>query len=304
MSAPARTKSVPRPSVGHVLERTAERGWFRQQLWAIEGLLWGRWPYWLAMGLNRTVGKLPEWKIPQVPFAAPRGCNQKPGPYVEPITDEMREAVGTPHAALSHVLGVFERCRRYTHDLIGLVQWWNWAFGGSVRERPRVPDEVEVILYHELQLHRLIGNPADWGAEITSEWYGGGKGGTAWFPTPLSIVTCMTEMNFGIHGGDTRLLTANDPCVGTGAFLLGASNYSLRLSCCDIDPLMCAWTEFAGWLFIPWLVYPQYIREFHQPSVAAAEPISAAETPVNPEPAKRNRRSRRAEPSLFEEVPA
>ena len=41
--------------------------------------------------------------------------------------------------------------------------------------------------------------------------------------------------------------------------LLCASNYSLRLSACDIDRLMCLLCELSGWLYIPWLVMPSGI---------------------------------------------
>jgi hypothetical protein len=289
---------------------TANHGWFQHQLWTIESALWGRWAYWMAMGLNRTVGPLPEWAIPQIPFAVPSGVHQPPAELRAKLPADMLEKIGTPDAARKHAIKIIcERCRYYGAHLIDIVRWWLWAFGSwSVEQRPSLPDEAQIILYHEFELHRLLGNPADWGAEITAEWMNGAKKGTAWFPTPLCLVMAMTAMTFGMEPSDGRLLKVQDPCVGTGAFLLGASNYSLRLSCCDIDPLMCAWTEFAGWLFIPWLVRPQYIKELREDGAtsvgAKAEPAPSAPPAIAPLIAKptRRRKQRLETPSLFAEV--
>jgi tRNA G10 N-methylase Trm11 len=59
-----------------------------------------------------------------------------------------------------------------------------------------------------------------------------------------------------MEGEDCRTKTVCDPAVGTGRFLLTASNYSLRLYGQDIDPTVCMATLVNGYLLAPWLVRP------------------------------------------------
>ena len=66
----------------------------------------------------------------------------------------------------------------------------------------------------------------------------------------------MTQMVMEGKDEETRVQTVCDPAVGTGRFLLTASNYSLRLYGQDIDPTMCMATLVNGYLFAPWLVRP------------------------------------------------
>ena len=55
---------------------------------------------------------------------------------------------------------------------------------------------------------------------------------------------------------DMRAETVCDPCVGTGRFLLHASNHSLRLYGCEIDPVLCKATLVNAYFYAPWLARP------------------------------------------------
>src|SRR5690606_5788524 len=90
-------ESPPKADWAHVDERTQYRGWFQRPLWLIEASLWGRWPYWMAICLNGTIGDDP---IPQIPFTdrvddpAPMGVLRS---RVVEAPVEFWEHVGTPH---------------------------------------------------------------------------------------------------------------------------------------------------------------------------------------------------------------
>ena len=55
---------------------------------------------------------------------------------------------------------------------------------------------------------------------------------------------------------DIRAETVLDPCVGTGRFLLHASNHSLRLFGMDIDAVLCKSTLVNGYFYSPWMARP------------------------------------------------
>lgn len=279
--APASSPKPPkveRPTYAHVDGMTKEHGWFQKQLWMLDSMLWKRWAYWIAISLNHSVRDRKEFAIPQIPFTTTGNASH----VFEGLPDSARAMIGTPSEAVAHVLKVFEHCRRYTMDLTSIVRWWLYAFGDpTVNERPQLPEDVAVIQYHELQLHRMMANPTDWGAIVCAEWLNGGKKGTGWFPTPVHLADMMTRMTFEPavdEGRDTRLMTVSEPCVGTGVFLLCASNYSLRITANDIDPLMIAWTRFASWLFVPWAVWPAYVKEFNEKEVRNEQGTSKRKT--------------------------
>ncbi len=280
MTRPAK----PACTYEHVNRMTARHGWFREQLWLMEHVLWGRWSYWLAVCLNGTIGELPEWAIPQVPFAADWTAAAPPGPLVDRLAGQphgpaILEMVGSPREAHRHTIKTLERASDHGNNhLQVLIDWWLWAFGSPrVMERPRISERGAVVLYSDFELQRLVGNPGDWGSAIALEFVGTKKS-TGWFPTPLNVAEMMVRMTFPAEG-DARLLSTLDPAVGAGVFLLAASNYSLDLYGVDIDPLMCALCEFACWLFVPWLVYGNkgLIREFREKRAR-----EAAERPTIP----------------------
>lgn len=57
-------------------------------------------------------------------------------------------------------------------------------------------------------------------------------------------------------GRDPRTVTVCDPCVGSGRMLLHASNHSVCLYGCDIDPICARITSINGVLYAPWFAFP------------------------------------------------
>lgn len=250
---------MPAPTtIEHVDAMTAERGWFREQLWTVESSIWGRWNYWLQIIMNGQIGDPERFPIPQIEFGQflAESTPAAPAHLVERFDHEfVATTIGTSDEARKIIHKSFETAIHIGGDnLDRLIEWWLWAFGsGAVKERPKLSDKAAIAMY-QLQLPRMIAHPADWASWLVTEFACVNR--AAWFPTPMSLCSLMAQMTFGNHDGDTRALTVNEPCVGTGAILLPISNYSLRMSCQDVDYLMVRLCEFQAWLWIPWLVLP------------------------------------------------
>lgn len=256
----------------HVAAQTAKHGWFQDQLFAVEQVIHGRWTYWINALARRSIG---DERIPRIHFGhagfgdGPSWQSDTPYGFEQPRSAGIIEAIGSRAEAKANVDYVFTRAfDRGSVYLADVIEWYLFAFGSStVKEKPKSIDgRVEVLLYCGLELHRLIAHAADWGAYVASLYYGDrAKRHTAWFPTPMSIVNLMTSMTFS-EGVDYRCKTVSDPCVGTGAMLLPASNHSLRLYAQDVDRVMCLLCEWQAWLYIPWLVWSGegVIREFRE----------------------------------------
>jgi hypothetical protein len=89
-------------------------------------------------------------------------------------------------------------------------------------------------------------------------------------------------------GRDPRTVTVCDPCVGSGRMLLHASNYSVCLYGCDIDPICCRIAAINGVLYAPWLAFPFRADVLGIPTPpppparlpAAADFVKSEDTPV------------------------
>jgi hypothetical protein len=211
----------------------------------------GRWAWWLEACERDTV---PGGPIPRIEFAM--------GPDAE--------AEKHLHEVLQ--IHVVKLGGWYDEAWLMLVRWLLHGFGrrGMADEVARIPPDVRNAWYELFNLGMLLKQPAlDWSAHILQgapRWMGHGGSrwakSTAFFATPMNVATMMTEMSFtGIDPERAKVEAVIDPCCGTGSLLLPASNYSLRLSGCDIVPDLCLCAELNGWLWVPWLVYmPAFMR--------------------------------------------
>lgn len=135
-------------------------------------------------------------------------------------------------------------------------------------------DDAAEKLYRGIDLGVLLEEPHDYFGTFICERKAKAWNPTAFFPTPHHLVEAMTHLAFegrGSDGRDTRTLTANDPAVGSGRMLLHASNYSLRLSGQDIDPVVLCCCLINGVLYAPWMSFPLPESVFAE-AAPAAEP--------------------------------
>lgn len=137
-----------------------------------------------------------------------------------------------------------------------------------VKQLPREPDKgASDRLYQIFCLEALVVYPYDYFGDLLAESSHGKHNG--FFPTPLTIVTFMTEVLMekpvlksitqenGVvtetwEGSITEAMI--DPCVGTGRMLLTASNYSVNLHGQDIDEVVLKAANINFWLYVPWLI--------------------------------------------------
>lgn len=159
-------------------------------------------------------------------------------------------------------------------DLV--IEWLAWGLGVAGSELPRLELEHAEILYRELNLNLWHDNPADHLGHLLCEHKGRGYDPAAFFPTPMELCTLMAGMAMpGEPSIESAAQAVMDPCVGTGRFLLVASNYSARLSGQDIQRRCVLATLVNGAVYAPWLAFPFPERTFAERIRVPAEELFA-----------------------------
>ena len=126
----------------------------------------------------------------------------------------------------------------------------------QTKELPRNLRQKHVDHWTELfDLKMLLDHPGDWlghyyEQNIISR---SGRKGMGFFSTPMNLCTMICQM---VLTEKDLLAEVNEPCVGTGRFLMAASNYCLHLSGQDINQTVIKICKINGWLYIPSLVIP------------------------------------------------
>lgn len=219
--------------VDPTLKRELTPAWMQPLLLEMEGILWGRWFYWMD-----AVGgmKPPTDPIPQIEFE------------------------GAPNpTALKMLERCIDLCQAQGMTYWGALEYlMDWVIYGVCGTKPhesfKVDTRASMDLYQAFCLDLMVLYPYDYFGRLLSE-VGHGKR-TGFYPTPMSVVSAMVQMTMGDVDGDAKSKTVCDPCVGTGRMLLAASNYSLRLYGQDIDYLVLRALTINLWLYAPWGVRP------------------------------------------------
>lgn len=207
-----------------------------------------RWGYW-----RRTMerGALLGEPIPRINFVCEYGHEQ--AAYQE---DLRKLAMKIEHSVCT------------SSGFAGLVDWL--AFGlGTEKEPPAFDDRLNETLYREFNVGPMLTLPTDHLGTVLASTKARGWNRTGFFPSPMNVAMFMAEMTIidgQREGADLRKQTVNDPCCGTARLLLAASNFSLRLSGADIDPLVIKITKINGALFAPWLTWPFPESFFEEPA--------------------------------------
>jgi|SRR5579884_50459 len=220
------------------LKRDLEPGFLLPYLLEFDSLTYHRWDYWYTAICHQ---KLPEEPIPQVDWL------HTPDPRARKMIETTLDAIPR-HGSWQSMDGW--QYFRY------LLEWMLWGFGLPGYEEPKEPygcEGASMRVYQILNLCAWMLYPYDYLGDLLAEHAYGRKQG--FFPTPMSLCQLMAGLLFD-PSQDHRTETVCDPTVGTGRLLLVASNHSLRLYGCDIDPLMCLATLVNGYLFAPWMVRP------------------------------------------------
>jgi len=226
-------------------EERTEKGWLVPLLMDIDAVTHKRWDWWMQ-ALFRE--KLPDEPIPRIEWGL----------------DSRNETRKMLEKCLTHHM-----CPR----LPDFFEWLLWAFGRGER-RPSIDEKLNEHWYRTFNLDLMMQNPHDYLGDLMSETKGSGRWNNphAFFPTPHTIVEMMVRMNFeGVDvqklkdGRDPRTLSVMDPCVGSGRFLMHASNYSVNLYGMDIDYVCVMACTINAVMYVPWLAHSAPWLKQHEP---------------------------------------
>lgn len=243
------------------LRAELQHGWMVPTLLHVDDCLWGRWNYWANI---YDAEALPPEPIPRL------------------------DLLGTPHPATRKMIEASLNCIP-SHGAWRTWSGWSyfdfyldWMLFGlghkGQRELPNPPAGCEGAsdrLYQVFCLDAILVWPHDYFGDLLCESSYGKQQG--FYPTPHTVCEFMTQMVCD-EKRDIRAETVLDPCVGTGRFLLHASNHSLRLFGMDIDVTLCKATLVNGYCYAPWMVRP---IPWLDSELAALERMPATEQSVH-----------------------
>jgi hypothetical protein len=221
------------------VHRELKRGWILPYLEQMDGMLWGRWQYWMD-ALERQA-------VPAEPI-----------PRIEWEEDPKRTPALTVWKASLDCVPRHGTWGDWDHVRY-LLRWLLYGFGSILQEEPPTEpfgcEGASDRLYQVFCLGALQLWPHDYLGDLLAESSYGKHNG--FFPTPMHLVQFLTKMTCGEYRGG-ELLTSRicDPCLGTGRFLLDASNYSLCLYGMDIDETMVLASVVNAYVYAPWMALP------------------------------------------------
>lgn len=239
------------PTIGDDPPPWCYRGWLLWYVQRVEMHVNGensRWAYMLEI---HETGRLPDRAIPRVEFG-------EPDRTVFADLERWSSTVGYDCGGWS--------------DFRDLLAWLEWGLALSKEKPTLYRKDADEQLYRGVDLGRLLLAPYDYFGAFVSERKARGWNPTAFFPTPHNVCECMVRMLFCHEERDTRTLTVNEPCLGTGRMLLHASNFSLRLSGQDVDPMVLSAARINGALYAPWMSYGLPKGLFPEPEYVPPRP--------------------------------
>jgi hypothetical protein len=221
------------PHLGDEVPPWAYRGWMLPYVVALHERIpstGNRWGYHLDQLAAGHVNSA----IPQVSFSSPSSEVRR---MLGKLTDEL-----------------YSRHRLYAGPHLALTGWLGHALACCERERAGLDEGAEEFLYRTFNADLLLLHPYDYLGDLFVEARGAGKSLDGFYPTPPAMCQLMIGMIINPSAPVTGRVY--DPCVGTGRFLLAASNHCLNLFGQDINPWCTLATKINGALFAPWLFRP------------------------------------------------
>ncbi|CDQ41892.1 N-6 DNA methylase [Virgibacillus salexigens] len=217
-----------------------KRGWMLPFLFSYDTLLWKRWDYWFEIIEKGTIdGSGP---IPQIKWAN-TGSN------------EVQETSKMLQHCLNH----------YEANIDNFADWLIW--GLSINKETNInhiSQNLNEHYYRAFDLFLVLKYPTDYLSHILTEETGKGyKSGLGYYPTPFSISEMMVKMSFS-DDKSYKTETVNDPCIGCGAMLLPASNYTLRGYGQDISKIAISLATIQMYWYAPWYAFhPNNLKGFN-----------------------------------------
>lgn len=228
------------PMLGDMPAPYKYRGWM---LWIVflanhyHPAVADRWGYYLR---QIAAGRLLREPIPKISF-----LNRS---SIGPLRNHLEKIV----QQLGNQFGQGER------SLYVLIDWLGWALGVTEEEPKQIDEDTAEWLYRTLNIDDMLLHPYDVLGDLLQEMRGSAANWSGFFLSPHEICECMAQM---VHGNDDdweALLTksVHEPALGTGRMLLSMSNFSLRLSGIDKDPVCALVSRINFALWVPWAAFP------------------------------------------------
>ena len=239
------------------INRTLEHGWLAKYLGAIDAELFNRWEYWAYLQ------KTPSWlavKLMSSPFEEVKPeilkfISEKPFPLIEFEKDT---------AVADWLYSLISKISKVGDDSGGwgsvefFLDWCLFGFGHPLF--PSLPEEGDYyqsanqMLYQCFDLFPLMAHPHDYLGEILALLQSPmAKDTKKFYPTPMSVVQVMSALT--CTEDDLTNSFAEFAC-GSGAIILGASNYHLSGMFRDKSRLFIKATLFQCFLYAPWFACP------------------------------------------------
>jgi type I restriction-modification system DNA methylase subunit len=149
----------------------------------------------------------------------------------------------------------FAEQKGHSRGFYMLLDWLLYGFGTSYVENiDHIDKDLSDYWYTTFNLGLLLKYPYDYFGYFTEMGKGNGKysNPNAFFRTPAHVAKMIVDMTM-TEADKTK--GVNDPCCGSGIFLLYASNHSLNLHGQDIAVDMCKCCLANAWLYMPSLAF-------------------------------------------------
>lgn len=260
-------------------------GWLLWQVWMASHhpSVPARWPFYMN---TLAAGRLTDERIPRINFAAHSPAHAATKKALEKILEKL----GRVHGYGERALTVF-------------VDWLAFGLGADKTRPDYINAETNEWLYRTFDVSAWLLHPYDVLGDLLEESRGRSKRYTGFFLSPPTICEFMARSLFVDDEKDYRHLTAHEPAVGTGRMLLAISNYSMRLTGTDIDPVCVKIARCNGALWAPWMTFPlpKFFFDdsvplspitFPQPAIIQANGLTYG---LAPEPAEGERQEEGAE---------
>ena len=127
------------------------------------------------------------------------------------------------------------------------IDWLAWSLGIEENLDKKIDDDIQEYLYRNFIVSIMLMHPYDYLGDRHMNYLSKKGNRTAFFPTPPQVSAFMAQL-LGIEKDSSVM----EPCVGTGAILLQASNKSFNLTGIEIDPFICLMCKINMALYAPW----------------------------------------------------
>ncbi|MGL5879219.1 MAG: hypothetical protein ACRC2V_15785 [Xenococcaceae cyanobacterium] len=257
------------------LVRDLPSGWLLPYLTQIDSLLWGRWQYWsrcqmlpksawMRWKMESAIALIEGRKPENLPlFVIEQTLPEEPIPQIE--WQYSSEAEAMLRDTLDCIPSHGGWCGWSSWEYIRyFLDWVLYGLGHpAYRTLPKEPSGCEgasIRLYQMFDVSLLLMFPEDYLGRILPEICSKqGQRNQGFFPTPLTLSSTIAQMindKGDLTSKQNRILTVNEPAVGTGSMLLAQSNYTLCAIGQDIDATLLQSALFQFALYSPWYYCP------------------------------------------------